>query len=516
MSQSFYNESPDATLSRTDPPMNINSEGNLDNRHSYQQLSSQINFNQEINSDWLRNQNPGNQMFLEDTNSDLEDQDPYQIRKEYSPQYNLCLLPTQEVTSQMDKWMPFLPEQNQQNQQIFKSKQNQECQYFSLNQCFEPQSHQLFQEYYEQEFMSFDEFLDLKMPQIHSQQGKSALFFPNNIPTRNISCYPENQACQEILNLQDKTLWDQSQQHYEIAHTSYVTQAAQLFDDFKDGAFKSAFSRPLNINYDQGTGTVGQWVTYTASPQSSQQLAAQVTKNDDIQQTINFSSISSNTLDNLSTSDPQDREDEEQIEFPLRVFRRRFDQFFLKYITFSFEQYDNPENISEEEYMIKAKKKFYKLPIQDIISFMKSFLEGFNILEPSNYILYQAVVFIHKTRYGQSQVGKKSDKQKKLEAELLELLPGFKIPENFKGNDFFNKNTKKLRKTFFKLDLVEKVWNQIMEFATEEDIFKRSYAYEEHTETFRKITAEFIADRFPLMLPQFWYRKFKPLDKSNA
>eukprot|EP00347_Sterkiella_histriomuscorum_P005792 403355252 len=420
MSQSFYDESPGATLSRADLSMYNNSQ------------------------DQLTHKNPGTQMLLNGTNKDLNDQYP-QTRERSLGQNSIFMLPTQEATTS-DKFTPFSSDQFQQEkQQIFQPNQNQNYSDFSWHQGLEPQFHyapsQLNQEYEEQDSMSFDEFVDQNMLEIYSQQDGWQQIF--------LEIYRE------------------------------VAQVVQNYDDQNDGP-----SLPPNINSDLRT-----------SLHSSQQWTTAVAKNDDIQQTNNNNSISQNTptQDILQTSESQDREKEEQIDF-------------TKFITVPFEDFDNTENISEKEYLKRVKENVLQLTNKRCSS-------KHQILSEELFFNPQSFPLPALSSY-EAQLQKFANKKIKLEnykSVLLGFLRNAKIPITFCGNDYFNKATKKIRNQFFELEIVKRVWNQIMEQATEEELFQGSSIYEEHIETFKKISAEFLTYRYPLMLPQWWYQKFEPL-----
>eukprot|EP00347_Sterkiella_histriomuscorum_P012559 403368104 len=400
MSQSFYDESPGATLSRADLSMYNNSQST--------DINIQVQKLTLIKKIFQISQHTKIQALK------FSQMAPTRIQ--------IIKTPKLEKGPQQEK------------QQIFQPNQNQNYSDFSWHQGLEPQFHyapsQLNQEYEEQDSMSFDEFVDQNMLEIYSQQDGLA-------------------------------------------------QVVQNYDDQNDGP-----SLPPNINSDLRT-----------SLHSSQQWTTAVAKNDDIQQTNNNNSISQNTptQDILQTSESQDREKEEQIDF-------------TKFITVPFEDFDNTENISEKEYLKRVKENVLQLTNKRCSS-------KHQILSEELFFNPQSFPLPALSSY-EAQLQKFANKKIKLEnykSVLLGFLRNAKIPITFCGNDYFNKATKKIRNQFFELEIVKRVWNQIMEQATEEELFQGSSIYEEHIETFKKISAEFLTYRYPLMLPQWWYQKFEPL-----
>eukprot|EP00347_Sterkiella_histriomuscorum_P015468 403356912 len=178
----------------------------------------------------------------------------------------------------------------------------------------------------------------------------------------------------------------------------------------------------------------------------------------------------------------------------------------------------------DNEHLSKFQKKFYKLPIQEIVPYVRSYMKACHLVDmPSDFLLYQAVVFILPTRYGQSKetsvvkkerISQTQEKQNKLKQNMQELfgcLPLAEIPsKTYLGNDYFDKATKDLIQKFFRLELVEQVWNRIMINSTEQDIQNVSKTHKKHEQTFKKITAEFLIKREAFVLPNWWYSKYPP------
>eukprot|EP00347_Sterkiella_histriomuscorum_P000326 403376307 len=295
------------------------------------------------------------------------------------------------------------------------------------------------------------------------------------------------------------------------------------------------------------------------STASSQSLLVEASQNQKVSQSNHvFSSDQSSSLELVPRNEPQDRGQIEPkckeaktkkdygYKYAKRDFRQRFAEDFLKHLILYFEGFKHQESVSAKEHMDKVQKKFYKEPIQNILVYVKSFLKVCHFIEePSDYELYQAVVFILPTRYGQSQVAKESDsskakdskkpkkprtievlaldqikfekKQKKLRGnltELFDMLPEAWLPsQNFSGNDYFDKATKDLRNRFFKLDFVGLVWNRTMANATEKIIKFRGNTHAQHEQTFRKITTEFLTKRSEFLLPLWWLNLYRPANE---
>eukprot|EP00347_Sterkiella_histriomuscorum_P019915 403339820 len=536
-----------------------NDQSNFQKYYKPQQSFSLKEFNEANMTDY---QNPYNSVFHQ--------HDSKIIRNSYLMEPQSPQSTTQDTAQSMaGSWSPqLLPDQMM--QQTFN---NQECS-LSHNNYF----HEDIQNEFSQQFMnldieenSFDSFMNNNMITIDQDPDfkKSATNRPSYFSDqRALITVPQ---AQDVMGYQRLTTveypWSQYQQ-FNGFYGSDLEASSQLYRDDVSQKLPQYLNRDcvsqtlstdedtsVNMQWDQRRETVEARDTSTTSSQSTQLVEA---SNQKVSKS-NFVSTSdhSSSVDVPPSNEPQDRRHiEPQLKevktkkdygykFMLRNFRQSFAEDFLKHLIQVYEEFYHSESISAEEHMEKVQKKFYKEPIQDIIEYVASFLKVFHFIEePSDYQLFQAVVFILPTRYG-CQVPKKTDsskvkdskkpkklrtieelaldqikfekKQKKLRGnltELFDMLPEAWLPsQNFSGNDYFDKATKDLRNRFFKLDFVGLVWNRTMANATEKIIKFRGNTHAQHEQTFRKITTEFLTKRSEFLLPLWWLNLYRPANE---